>query len=180
LIPHPYLDPGTKEVPASEFKRVAQPKDVSLTFEFQTRGAPNSRATKVLEDQVKHQIQECGLFGKIQPQASPEVSWLSITLNNVPITDQGDAASKGFVTGLTFGLAGTAVTDGYVCTVSYLAPGMKAPIVKTSRHAIHTTIGNASPPVGAIAAESPKEAAMTMVRQVLSQALRDLSFDDQF
>ena len=52
---------------------------------------------------------------------------LTVSLDNIKIGD--DPTSKAFVTGLTFGLAGTAVTDGYVCTLTYLAPGKSTPVI---------------------------------------------------
>lgn len=170
-----YVDTATKEVPIAQMKKPAQAKPATVVFEFQTKGAPNAAATKQLQDEVLSYVAETGLFA--QPAASAS-AMLNITINNIPLTD--DAVSKGFVTGLTFGLAGSAVTDGYVCTVTYLAPGQGAPVVKTARHAVHATIGNASPPPGA---GKPLEAALaykTMAREVISNALRDLALDPAF
>jgi len=157
-------------------KKVAQPKPVQLVFEFQTKGAPNARATDLLKEAVIKQVKESGLFSSIE--AAPTEAMLNITLNNVPLTE--DAASKGFVTGLTFGLAGSAVTDGYICTVTYLPAGQAKPIVKTAKHAIHTTLGNANPPAGAQKSTNVEEAVRTMAQEVLSNALKDLSFDESF
>jgi hypothetical protein len=176
----PYLDPGTKEVARSEFRQIEQPKPVHMVFEFQTKGAPNARATKFLAEQVTQQIKGSGLFAGLDAPGSPEVAVLQVTLNNVPVTSENDAFAKGFGTGLTFGLIGSSVSDGYICTVSYLAPGSTTPIVKTARHAIHTTVGNHAPPPGAIAAADTTEAVRTMTRQILSNALFDLSKDPQF
>jgi hypothetical protein len=172
-----YVDTATKPVPVSEMKKVAQPKPVRLVFEFQTKGAPNPRATEFLKEQVTDQIKKSGLFASIDSTA-PSDAMLNVTLNNIPLTD--DAAAKGFVTGLTFGLAGSAVTDGYVCTVSYLPPGQSAPIVKTAKHAIHTVLGNANPPPTAKKSENLGAAVRTMTDEVLSNALRDLSYDAAF
>ena len=170
-----YVDTATKEVPVSEMKKPAQLKPTQVVFEFQTKGAPNAAATKLLKDDVNAQVAGSGLFA---PAAATGSAMLTISINNIPLTE--DAASKGFVTGLTFGLAGSAVTDGYVCTVSYLPPGQSAPIVKTARHAIHATIGNASPPPGAGKPVDGVTAAKTMARDVISNALRDLSIDPAF
>jgi len=170
-----YVDTATKEVPVAELKKPVQPKPTNVVFEFQTKGAPNATATKHLQDGVVSYVAQTGLFA---PPAAVGSSMLNITINNIPLTD--DAASKGFVTGLTFGLAGSAVTDGYVCTVSYLPAGQGVAIVKTARHAVHATIGNASPPPGA---GKPLEAAVaynTMAREVVSNALRDLALDPAF
>jgi hypothetical protein len=173
-----YVDTATKEIPVSEFRKVQQPKPVHLTFEFQSKGAPNAQATAFLKDAVVEQIKKSGLFSSIVAAPSPGVAMLSVSLNNVPLTD--DAAAQGFVTGLTFGLAGSAVSDGYVCTVNYLQPGQTQAIVATAKHAIHTTLGNAAAPAGAVKAESAEQAVRKMTREVLSNALRDLSQNTSF
>jgi hypothetical protein len=170
-----YVDTATKEIPVADMKKPAQTKPTQLVFEFQTKGAPNATATKTLKDDVQAYVKETGLFAEAQASGS---ALLTISINNIPLTE--DAASKGFVTGLTFGLAGSAVTDGYVCTVTYLAAGQSAPIVKTARHAIHATIGNASPPPGAGKPVDGLTAAKTMTRDIVSNALRDLALDPAF
>lgn len=172
-----YVDTTTKPVPVSEMKKVAEPKPVRMVFEFQSKGAPNARATEFLKGEVTEQLKTSGLFSSVE-STSPNDGILNVTLNNVPLTE--DAASKGFVTGLTFGLAGSAVTDGYICTVSYLPPGKTEPIIKTARHAIHTVLGNANAPVNATKSESIGAAVRTMASDVLSNALRDLSYDPSF
>lgn len=171
-----YVDTATKEVPVTEFKQVANPKPVNVVFEFQTKGVPNSRATAFLKDQVIEQVKASQLF--TVENGGSDAGMLNITLNNMPITE--DAAAKGFVTGLTFGLAGSTVSDGYICTISYLAPGQTQPIVKTARHAIHTTVGNATPPAGVVKAANAETAVRSMTREVVSNALNDLSHDQQF
>ena len=110
-----------------------------LLFEFQTKGVANARATDILKSHVIDQVKNSGLFSSVTEGKAEGGAVLSITLNNVPITD--DAFSKGFVTGLTFGLAGSEVSDGYVCTARYIVGASNENIVKQARHAIHTTIG---------------------------------------
>ena len=173
-----YVDTATKEVPVSQMKKAAEPKPVQLVFEFQTKGVPNPRATTLLKDAVTKEVTDTSLFSKVATDPAPNVGMLNVTLNNVPLTE--NAAGKGFVTGLTFGLAGSAVTDGYICTVSYLPAGQATPIVKTARHAIHTTVGNANPPAGVQKSASMLEAVNQMTRDVLSNALKDLSYDPAF
>jgi hypothetical protein len=174
-----YLDPATKDIPVAAYKKVDQPSPVHFVFEFQTKGAPNSRATEFLAAEVSKQVKESGLFAKLDAQGA-NIGFLQIILNNVPITSTSDATAKGFTTGLTFGLVGSSVSDGYICTISYLKPGATAPIVKTEHHAIHTTIGNASPPEGTIEAKSIGDAVKIMTHQIISNALNDLSHDKDF
>ncbi|MFB9241433.1 hypothetical protein IV454_07455 [Massilia antarctica] len=171
-----YLDTATKEVPVADMKKVANPKPVQLNFEFLTRGAPAAAVTNFLKDAVTTQVAESGLFAPAGSGTPAGI--LMISLNNVKIGD--DPTGKAFVTGMTFGLAGTAVTDGYECTVSYLPAGQGKPIVKMARHAIHVTIGNASPPATAGKPMEHELAIKTMTHEVLSNALRDLSLDPAF
>lgn len=170
-----YLDANVKEVPAAQFKKPATPGPVQLLFEFQTKGVRNANATEMLQERVIAQVKASGLFTEVGTSAVPTGASLSITLNNVPMSD--DAFSKGFLTGLTFGLAGTQVGDGYVCTATYRAPGSNTPVVKQARHAIYTTIGATGGPSNAVKMPDHKEAAFQMTTQVVSNVLNDLSQD---
>lgn len=170
-----YVDTATKEVSASQFKKPAEVKPVQLLFEFQTKGAFNSRATDHLKAQVTEQVKASGLFSDVQDKPVAGGALLSITLNNVPLTD--NAFGKGFVTGLTFGLAGSQVSDGYVCTMKYMADGQPTPIVETARHAIHTVVGNGSAPANAVKADNVEAAVRTMTRGIVSTGLLQLSQD---
>lgn len=173
-----YVDGNLKEVSAAEFMRPAQPKPVQLIFDFQTKGVTNARATDQIKPMVAESIRNTGLFAELKDVPGQGAGLLSVTLNNVPIGD--DAAAKGFMAGLTFGAAGQQVTDGYICTVSYLAPGQGSPVVKTARHAIHTTIGAKGSPGNSYPAKSIDDAVGTMVRQIVGSALNDLSRDAGF
>jgi hypothetical protein len=172
------VDPGLKDVPPEQMKTVANPKPVQLLFEFQTKGASNSRATEHLKNQVKDLTVNSKLFSQVSDAPVANGAILNIVINNVPLTD--NAAAKGFATGLTFGLAGNTVTDGYICTVDYL-PGDGSPkISKTVRHAIHTTIGAKEAPVNVEKAPSLEAAVTTMVRQIVSNALKNVADDEAF
>lgn len=171
-----YVDAATRDR-TSEFQRPASPAPVQLVFQFETKGAPNSRATDHLKSRVSEQVKGSGLFSSVQDIAVPGGALLSVTINNVPMSD--DAFSKGFVTGLTFGLAGSQVSDGYVCTVKYM-PGSGEPVVKTARHVIHTTVGASASPGNAVKAKDIEEAVTLMTKQLLSTALNDLSHDPAF
>lgn len=173
-----YVDGNTKEVATAQFKKPAEAKPVQLVFEFQTKGAPNARATQQLKAQVTTQVQASGLFSKVEEGPVPGGAILSLTLNNVPLTD--DAFTKGFVTGLTFGLAGSQVSDGYVCTVKYLNNDKPQGVTKSARHAIHTVLGAGAAPTNATKADSIEAAVRTMMRQVVSTVLNDLSQDAAF
>ncbi len=173
-----YLDGTTKEVPATQFKRPASPAPVQVLFDFQTKGVANAQATAFLRDRVIAQVKSSGMFSEVGSNAVANGALLSITLNNVPLTD--NAFSKGFVTGLTFGLAGSQVSDGYVCTASYRSGNDTAAITKQARHAIHTTMGAAATPGNATKMPDAKQAVYQMTTDIVSNVLNDLSQDANF
>lgn len=173
-----YVDTATKEIPVEAYKKPASAKPVQVVFEFQTKGVANAAATKLLSPQVMEQIKGSGLFSEVKETPVADGALLSVVLNNVPLTD--DAFSKGFVTGLTFGLAGSQVSDGYICTMKYLPAPQAAPITKTARHAIHTVLGAKEGPANGTKMESVEMAVKTMTRQIVSTALDDLSHDPAF
>lgn len=174
-----YVDTATKDIPVTDFKQPEKKKPVQLVFEFQTKGVPSAQATTYLQEQISKQVKNSGLFSNVEAASVAGVSMLNIKLNNIPLTE--NAAEQGFVTGLTFGVAGSAITDGYVCTMTYLpAEPQTKPLVKTAKHAIHTTLGNAKAPENAIKSASVDEAVRAMAQQIVSNALKDLSLDPQF
>ncbi|MDB5898377.1 MAG: hypothetical protein JWP22_967 [Ramlibacter sp.] len=173
-----YVDGATKDVPPSAFARRTPAKPVQVLVEFQTKGVSNARATGALKQIITDNVKATGLFSEVRDVPAPDAGVLSVTLNNIPLSD--DAFAKGFLAGMTFGAAGQQVTDGYVCTVSYLAPGASKPVVKTARHAIHTTVGASSAPANTYKASSIDDAVRVMVRQVMSTVLFDLSGDAEF
>jgi len=151
-----------------------------LVFEFKTKGAANTIATQHLKAQVTQLVTASRLFSSVTTGPAPNGAVISVTIDNVPLTD--DVYAKGFVTGLTLGLAGNTVTDGYVCIVRYVRPGAKAgeSISKTVRHAIHTTVGATNGPPGMIKAANPQEAVETMTRQIVLNGLDALAGDPAF
>lgn len=173
-----YVDGTTKEISATQFKKPEPMHSVMLVFEFQTKGVANSRATDFLRDRVLKQVKESSLFSEVSLTPVAENRVLSIVLNNVVLTD--DVFTKGFVTGLTFGLAGSSVSDGYICTARYLSGDEQPEIVKQARHAIHTTMGAKEAPGNATKAANAEEAVTLMTHQILSNVLNDLSHDAAF
>ena len=173
-----YVDGSTPEVDSAKFSTPAAKRPVQLLFEFQTKGVANARATTALKARVFEQVKASGLFSDVSEIPSADGALLSVTLNNVPLSD--DAFSKGFVTGLTFGLAGSKVSDGYVCTAKYLGGGDAPAITTHARHAIHTAIGLTNDPSNATKAANIDAAVTAMTRQVVSNVLYDLSRDPSF
>jgi hypothetical protein len=173
-----YVDNGLKDVPTTAYRHPASPQPVQMFFSFQSKGVPNTRATEILMKTSSDVVADSGLFIATSPNPVPSGALLSITVNNVPVTD--DAFTKGFVTGLTMGLAGSTVTDGYVCTVVYQGMPGGVQLTKSVRHMIHTTIGAKGAPADSTKASSVRAAITTVVHQCVGNALLSLSTDLAF
>ncbi len=174
-----YVDGNAPEVPAAQYKKPIAPADVQLVWEFQTKGVANARATDVLKVRVRDQFAASGLFKTVSDAPVAGGALLSVIVNNVPLSD--DAYRKAFVAGLTFGIAGQTVGDGYECTLRYMhGPSGAAPVERRGKHVIYTSIGSGTPPSGAHKMEGIDEAVTAMLRQLISRTLNNLSQDTAF
>ncbi|HEY0105440.1 MAG TPA: hypothetical protein VGB91_05095 [Rhizomicrobium sp.] len=174
-----YVDSNLHDLAPSERVGVANPKPVQLLFDFQTKGASNSRARDELVAPVTKAVQDSALFSDVGPAPAAGGALLQVTVNNVPLTD--DAFARGFAVGFTFGLVGTTVGDGYVCTVDYVGAPDAAKITKVERDAIYTSLGaTASTPEHATKAKSLDEAVHLMLHKCVGNALNDLARDPAF
>ena len=164
-----YVDPALPKVAKGDLIQATQPQPTQVLFEFRTKGNANARVTDQIRPRVIAVAAESGLFSNVSADANGG-GILKIVIDNVPITD--NAAAKGFGTGLTFGLAGSIVTDGYVCTATYTRNGVTTEA--TARHAIHTTIGNHAGPPG-LAPLDPQTAVDQVMDQLAWNVLKQLS-----
>lgn len=156
-----FVDPALPVLGRSDLPTVNAPKPVTVLFEFKTNGNTNARGTSALQGRVVAAVAESGMFGAVSSTAGqPATGLLKISINDVG--DAGKAAAKGVGTGLTFGLAGSLVTDNYVCTASYALNGRS--VETTVNHALHSTVGNHRPPPGA-----KPMATMDAINQVVDQ-----------
>lgn len=169
-----YVDPALKDVPAEARVTVASPQPVQILFQFQTDGAPNEPATKLLKKQVIDTVIASGLFSEVTETPVASGAVISVTLNNV-VKNLKDATAQGFVTGLTFGLKGSLVTDHYTCTVEFVSGPDAVKISRSVDHAIHTTMGIKKAPEGLVKSKNILEAVMTMTRQAVSNPLNQLA-----
>lgn len=174
-----YVDPVLKDVPAEARVTKASPQPVQILFQFQTDGAPNERATKYLKKLVIDTVTASGLFSEVTETPVASGAVISVTINNV-VKDLKDATAQGFVTGLTFGLKGSLVTDHYTCTVEFVGGPDAEKISRSVNHAIHTTLGIKTPPEGMVKSKNIAEAVTTMARQAVSNALNQVAADPAF
>jgi hypothetical protein len=172
-----YIPTTPGELDPAARVRIAAPRPVQLLFTFQTSGAPNMRATNFAKEQVANEVRASGLFSEISQTPVANGAVLSITINNIP---EAGAARRGFATGLTFGLAGTTVTDNYDVTFDYLSGPDATPIHHMLRHAIKATIGRTDPPANATQVRNGTEAARIMIRQSLAHGLNAVGGNPAF
>jgi hypothetical protein len=174
----PYIDTSLTDLKPEDKVSVANPRPVQLLFEFQTNGVVNGVATSQLKSQVWDAVQSSGVFSQVYLSATPSAALLHIAINNIAVTDQ--AFVSGVATGLTFGLAGTQATDGYLCTIEFLPTADAPKITKVTRDAIYANIGAHSAPPHAEKMPDLQSAVATMTRRVVSNGLNDLAEDPAF
>ncbi len=168
-----YVDTQLPKVAYSGLKTPAKTGPVQLLFEFQTKETTNAAATEQLRPKAIKVLEQSKLFSEVVVAPKTAERKLFVTINNFAVTK--DAAAKGFGTGLTFGLVGTMVTDGYLMDAAYRVPARQE-VNKTYRHAIHTTIGNASGPAN-VQSMTPAEAVDKALEELLLNFLNDLSHE---
>lgn len=165
-----YVDPTLPKVAITDLKPVENKQAVQVLFEFQTNGALNSKATEHVRPMILESLKNSNLFGELITTGTADRK-LFITINNGALTK--DAASKGFVTGLTLGLAGSMVTDNYFMNAIYSAPG-QSDVKHSYQHAIHTTVGNANGPAN-LTAVKPAEAISGVMNDLILNLLKEMS-----
>lgn len=171
-----YVDPTLPVISNTQLPKVQQPQPAAVLFEFKTKGNNNSRATSELSGRVVSAVAQSGMFGPVSTAVTdPNGGLLKITIDDVG--DTGSAVAKGVGTGLTFGLAGSLVTDNYICTATYTVRGKS--YETTVRHALLSTIGNHSAPQG-LTPMAPQEAINQIVDQLVWHALAQLDKEYAF
>ena len=167
-----YVDPALPVVGKSDITAPATPRPVQVAFEFRSKGSANAAATAELQPRVVAVAAESGLFSSVSRDAAGAgAGLLTVTIDNVPLAGE-NAAAEGFGTGLTFGLAGSMVTDVYVATVTYNRGGETTSV--DVRHALHSTIGNKAGPDG-LTAVTPLEAVHQVIDQIVWNGLDELA-----
>lgn len=161
-----YVDPKYGDISFTNVS-FAQETSFNLTTEFTMKGNVNKRGSKEFAKVAEKIFSKAGIMN------TPEGTVLKITCNN--LGDIGQATAKGFATGLTFGLAGTTVTDGYEFVFELKNDSDST--VKTYKHALHSTIGNAGAPIENVDAVTPLAGFEAIFEDVLLSFLKDMNED---
>jgi len=135
-----YVDPKYHHTSYSDIKLVQERHYINLIVEFQRNGKHLSKHDTDVHGFVERAFRATAV---IVPDRASQNRKVKVIVNN--LADLGNATAKGFGVGLTFGAAGTVVTDYYEITIEYSNGSDK--IVKNLQHALHTTIGNKAAPI---------------------------------
>jgi len=166
FTPQSYVNPQYQNAEIDSIRRLAQPIPVKVDAHFQRNGEALSSLDGDLREPVVSALQSTGVFA---PTADASAI-IDVTGNNIADMDQ--ARSKGFTTGFTFGGVGTMIDDNYEFSFSYTNSAGRDQKT-TYRHAIHSTIGNASGPEG-LTPTSLEEAFRQVVTDVVLNFVKDL------
>jgi len=167
VSPKAYVDPKYAGTSYSEIKRVEKQYNANIDVEFQRNGSHYSAADSELRANVERIFRASGVV--VPSPGSSDMS-IKVVCNN--IADISGAAMKGFGTGLTFGAAGTAVTDFYQITIE-LKRGDEV-VSKTYDHDIHTTVGNKAAPVQGVTPTTLANAFSGVVEDVVLQFVKEM------
>ena len=163
-----YVDPSYGKVKYSDIVKPDHPYKLKLKVEFQRNGQHLPQVDSVILRQVDRVIRATGFA--VPDPTSEGSDEMSIVLNN--IADIAQAKRKGYVTGSTFYLKGSVVTDYYEMQASATISGKT--ITKSGyKHAIHSTIGLAKGPKG-MPPMTAVEAVDKVVEELVLNFLGDL------
>jgi len=162
-----FVDPAYGRATYDDITRRTEPYKWRIVVEFQRNGAHLPEADSELMSNVERVLLASGIA---IPSPEGGSGQIKVVVNNIAAI--GSAGTKGFGTGLTFGLVGTTVSDYYEMEVELSVNGK---VVRRSgyKHAIHTTLGNARGPQGVEAVSVPA-ALSKVLEQMMLNCLKDL------
>lgn len=172
IAPKMYLDKNFTDVASPDPALVVDPQPVQFLFQFQTKGAQNNRATKLTRSFAMTALVESRYFSEVSEAPVANGAILSLTINNIP---QENAASSGFVTGLTFGAKKTVVSDYYVATIEYVDSADGEISTAIANHRVITKIGAGADPEDGIPMPDADTTVETFVTQITTSALNELA-----
>lgn len=168
-----FLDPSFPKISYEELQKPLQPKKLKVTAEFQRNGKHLEKVDQSISDSTERILRASGLA---IPGSDGADGTIHVVLNN--IADMGGAVGKGLGTGLTFGLAGSLVTDAYEMQVT-IKVGGKTFTRTAVKHALHSAIGRAATPEG-IETMPLQTAFERLFEQMLLRVLKEYRSSPEF
>ena len=162
-----FLDPSIQKISYEDIQRRSVPLKLKLFVEFQVNGKHYPAGDSELKDIAERVLRGTGVIVPVEKQSDGEIK---VLVNN--FIDPDKLFAQGFKAGLTFGIVGKTLLDGYEMTVSITANGKTANITAIN-HAIYSTIGNLSPPIGTEVI-STTVAVRRVIEQMLLRAIQKM------
>ena len=163
-----YVDPMYGDISYSRLPEPETVQPVELNVKFMVNGKHKSSPEKQLTPLFENALEQSGFFDVVSKDAPGKVQ---VTFHNK--ADIQNAMGEGFVTGLTFGAAGQAVTDYYEVTMVYT--NGDSTYEKQYNHALHTTIGNHAAPIQNVDPMPLDDAVGAVIEDVVISFIADLS-----
>jgi hypothetical protein len=167
-----YVNTGNRAT-YEDIMRRTDPYKVKIIAEFQRNGEHLPKVDAEVQGHVERVVRGSGF---IIPASEDTAGELKVIINNV--ADVGKAAAKGLGTGMTFGLAGSAVIDHYEMEANLSLDG-KAFAKNDYKHEIYTTVGVRKAPEG-LEQMTLSAAFAKVVEQLLLDFLRDVQNSGQW
>lgn len=165
--PKSFVDPSVPKVSYDDIKRRPEPYRLKLTVEFQRNGEHLPKVDPTLKDNTERVLRSTGVIVATDERTVGEIR---VVVNN--IADIAAARAKGFGTGLTFGLAGSTVTDAYEMSISITMNG-KTVSRSAIKHSLYTIVGRGSAPEG-VETIPPNVAFERVLEQMILRALHEM------
>lgn len=172
LTPKSYVDPTFHDATYESLHPADNGFPIVMAT-VQLNGRPRPEYDANLRTHVINMLRRSRMFSE---EVHRPHGRLDIVLNNVG--DVGDAFRRGMGTGLSLGLSGSYVIDGYQMELTY-TPVNGTPVVKNYMHAVFTTFGAQAPPV-ARPAVPLNIAVNTAVEDMVLNFLRDMQKEGRF
>lgn len=172
-----YVSNKLEHVEHEKISKPATPQPVQLFFQFETEDELNLVVTNSLYTKVQEEVVQSGLFSEVKSIGDKETPALQISINNFALNS---AKARGFLVGVTFGVAGSTVGDGFMCKLKYVKRGDTAPVEAATQHAIFTSLGliHGRPVAKQVSTAAIAEDLMT--RQCVKKLLLDLAKTPEF
>lgn len=163
-----YADPKYHTSDYDQIQRLSSPLPVSVDAQFERNGVAYPAVDAKLREVVERTLRASGAF--VVSEDSANAAKVHVVANNM--ADIDSARSKGFRTGLTFGVSGSTVADYYEFKFSYRdADGKERE--NSYRHAIQTNMGDVAIPASATPT-TPAAAFEKVVEDVTLNFVNDL------
>ena len=171
-----YVDPNFSLAEYDDIKPVAERHKVHITAVFIAgNGSTIEKLSAAVKNHAERALRATGAL-TMAPEEAADIR-IKLRLENVlSVADVAEATAKGMVTGFTFGLIGSAVTDGYVMTITYSDPE-HGELVKEYKHAIHSTIGMKGAPFENVPSKSMDDAIATVIEELMLNFVHDMQKD---